>query len=364
MQVLPTLVLGCLLLPSAPPPPPSRASGTPSTATKWRSTTWPAPSPWSRAPGRSSVELTRGGADAAKLRGGAGGAGRPGDAAGASTPPRPIVYAGLERGSSTTLRVREDGTFGDGHGWHHDDDDEYERIAGRKVQDLRRRPRPPGPCRPQGADAGRAPGQPLSRRGQGLHRQRERRADGGRPLRADDRHRDQGHARARRRLGTGQGHRRRGQLDVDTGSGSVEVLGVQRRRALHRYRLGRGDRQSSSQAERDSDRHRLRRHRADGGQRRPCWRWRRAAAASAPTCAVRCASWRWRRDRATSRCGRRRRWRRRSRSRRRAGGSRPTSRLQVTRHSRDHVVGQIGDGTGRVAIETGSGDVRLLKSPN
>jgi hypothetical protein len=35
--------------------------------------------------------------------------------------------------------------------------------------------------------------------------------------------------------------------------------------------------------------------------------------------------------------------------------------LQVTRHSRDHLVGRIGDGRGRIAIETGSGDVRLLK---
>jgi hypothetical protein len=38
--------------------------------------------------------------------------------------------------------------------------------------------------------------------------------------------------------------------------------------------------------------------------------------------------------------------------------------IQVTRHARDHVVGRIGDGVGRVAIETGSGDVRLLKSTN
>ncbi len=35
--------------------------------------------------------------------------------------------------------------------------------------------------------------------------------------------------------------------------------------------------------------------------------------------------------------------------------------LQVTRHSRDHLVGRIGDGKGRIAIETGSGNVRLLK---
>ena len=35
--------------------------------------------------------------------------------------------------------------------------------------------------------------------------------------------------------------------------------------------------------------------------------------------------------------------------------------LQVTRHSRDHLVGRIGDGKGRIAIETGSGNIRLLK---
>jgi len=35
--------------------------------------------------------------------------------------------------------------------------------------------------------------------------------------------------------------------------------------------------------------------------------------------------------------------------------------LQVTRHARDHLVGRIGDGKGRITIETGSGDVRLLK---
>lgn len=35
--------------------------------------------------------------------------------------------------------------------------------------------------------------------------------------------------------------------------------------------------------------------------------------------------------------------------------------LQVTRHSRDHLVGRIGDGRGKIAIETGSGDVRLIR---
>lgn len=36
--------------------------------------------------------------------------------------------------------------------------------------------------------------------------------------------------------------------------------------------------------------------------------------------------------------------------------------LTVTRHARDHVEGQIGDGKGSIAIETGSGGIRLLKS--
>jgi DUF4097 and DUF4098 domain-containing protein YvlB len=38
--------------------------------------------------------------------------------------------------------------------------------------------------------------------------------------------------------------------------------------------------------------------------------------------------------------------------------------VQITRHARDHMSGRIGDGKGSIAIETGSGGVRLLKSPN
>jgi lia operon protein LiaG len=38
--------------------------------------------------------------------------------------------------------------------------------------------------------------------------------------------------------------------------------------------------------------------------------------------------------------------------------------LQVTRHGRDHVVGTVGDGKGKIAIETGSGQIRLLKNPD
>jgi len=38
--------------------------------------------------------------------------------------------------------------------------------------------------------------------------------------------------------------------------------------------------------------------------------------------------------------------------------------LQVTRHGRDHMVGTIGDGKGTIAIETGSGGIKLLKGSN
>jgi lia operon protein LiaG len=36
--------------------------------------------------------------------------------------------------------------------------------------------------------------------------------------------------------------------------------------------------------------------------------------------------------------------------------------ITIQRHSRDHVQGQIGDGSGRVTIETGSGSIRLLNT--
>ncbi len=38
--------------------------------------------------------------------------------------------------------------------------------------------------------------------------------------------------------------------------------------------------------------------------------------------------------------------------------------VQITRHARDHMSGKIGDGKGSIAIETGSGGVKLLKNPN
>jgi lia operon protein LiaG len=47
-----------------------------------------------------------------------------------------------------------------------------------------------------------------------------------------------------------------------------------------------------------------------------------------------------------------------------SGGVETDFPMQVTRHAGDHVVGRIGDGQGKIAIETGSGEVRLLKGSN
>ena len=36
--------------------------------------------------------------------------------------------------------------------------------------------------------------------------------------------------------------------------------------------------------------------------------------------------------------------------------------VAVTRHARDHMTGRIGDGRGKIAIETGSGGIKLVKA--
>ncbi len=77
------------------------------------------------------VDVSRGGADAAQLKV------AEGDLAGRATlrvifPGDRIRYPGMGRGS-TEIRVREDGTF-DGHGGHHDHDDEDSDGGGRRVR--------------------------------------------------------------------------------------------------------------------------------------------------------------------------------------------------------------------------------------
>ena len=54
-------------------------------------------------------------------------------------PTQDLAYAGLESGSSTTLKVREDGTFDDGDHHDDDDDDDWDRPRGRTVRITRDR---------------------------------------------------------------------------------------------------------------------------------------------------------------------------------------------------------------------------------
>jgi lia operon protein LiaG len=76
-----------------------------------------------------TVEVTRGGSDAAKIK-----VAQSGDEGRRSLrlvyPADRIVYGKLSAGSSTQLRVREDGTFGDSDGHNHD---EKRRQEGRQV---------------------------------------------------------------------------------------------------------------------------------------------------------------------------------------------------------------------------------------
>jgi lia operon protein LiaG len=79
-----------------------------------------------------TVDVTRGGSDAAKIK-----VAQSGDEGERSLrlvyPADRIVYAKLSAGSSTQLRVREDGTFGNSHGHGHGHDDEKRRQEGRQV---------------------------------------------------------------------------------------------------------------------------------------------------------------------------------------------------------------------------------------
>ena len=124
MQVLPTLVLGCLLIrPTAVP----AQQGERYTLDGDEVAIYNLAGSLTVDPGTGavSVGMVRGGADAAKLRV------ERGELDGRETlrvvyPAESIVYSGMERGSSTTLEVREDGTFGDG--------DSREHHRGRKVR--------------------------------------------------------------------------------------------------------------------------------------------------------------------------------------------------------------------------------------
>ena len=352
MQVLPTLTLGCLLLAPAPL---GAQQGERYTLEGDGVAIYNLAGTLTVEPGTGgvSVDLVRGGTDAAKLRV------ERGEIDGTETlrvvyPAQSVVYPGIERGSSTTLKVRDDGTFGDGDS--------------------------------RGDHRGRRVG--ISSAGEGLHAHADLR------VRMPAGHRVSVHlavgkvsianvsgelvvdahsapvtvsgTKGALVLDVGAGPVRvsgaEGTLSVDTGSGEVQVagfsgdelsidtgsggvVGTDLRATEIRIDTGSGDIELTSvtspvltletgsgqiAAELSGPLRELAVETGSGDISV------RAPASLAAEIEIETAS----------------------------GGIETDFPLQVTRHSRDHVVGRIGEGTGRVAIETGSGDVRLLRNPN
>ncbi len=352
MQVLPTLALGCLLLrPTAAP----AQQGERYTLSGDEVTIYNLAGSLSVVPGAGavSVDMVRGGADATKLRV------ERGELDGRETlrvvyPAESIVYSGIERGSSTTLRVRDDGTFGGG--------DDGEHHSGRKVRvsgqgdglrahaDLKVR-MPAGYRVSVYLAVGRVSITNVS--GELL-------VDGhSAPVTATG-------TKGTLALDVGSGpvtvSGAEGSLDVDTGSGTVEVsrfsggelsidtgsggvTGSELQASEIRIDTGSGDIEltavtspvlmlETGSGSVGADLHGpLRELAVETGSGDISVR---APASLAAEVEIETAS----------------------------GGIETDFQLQVTRHSHDQVVGQIGAGTGSVAIETGSGDVRLLKRPN
>ncbi|MBA3556914.1 MAG: DUF4097 family beta strand repeat protein [Gemmatimonadales bacterium] len=352
MKVLPTLALGCCLL---SPPAASAQQGERYTLDGDDVAIYNLAGSLTVEPGTGAVgvEVVRGGADAGKLRIERGELGDR-ETLRVVYPAQSIVYPGLERGSSTTLNVRDDGTFGGDHWREHDD--------GRKV-------------RVSGAGGGLRAHADLKVRMPVGYRVSVYLAVGkvsitnvNGELKVD------GHSSSVTASGTkgtldldvGSGPVRvsgaEGMLSVDTGSGAVEVSGF-RGSGLSidtgsggvtgsdlqateiQIDTGSGDIQltgvtspvlvlETGSGSVGADHHGpVRELTVETGSGDISVR---APASLAAAVDIETAS----------------------------GGIETDFQLQVTRHSRDHVVGQIGNGSGRVEIETGSGDVRLLKSSN
>jgi lia operon protein LiaG len=351
MQVLPTLALGCLLLPTFA----AAQQGERYTLDGDDVAVYNLAGTLTVEPGTGpvSVDLVRGGADATRLRV------EQGELGGRETlrvvyPGQSIVYAGIEGGSSTTLKVRDDGTFGDG------DSDRHHR--GRTV-------------RVSSSGTGLRAHADLKVRMPAGHRVSLYLAVGevsitnvNGELMVD------GHSAPVTASGTkgtlildvGSGPvrvtRAEGEVNVDTGSGSVQVTdfsggelhidtgsggvtGSQLKADAIHIDTGSGDIELTAAVaptlvlETGSGS-------VGADLRGPLTELSvetgsgdisvRAPASLAAQVEIETAS----------------------------GEIETDFQLQVTRHSRDHVVGQIGNGSGRVEIETGSGDVRLIKNPN
>ena len=312
--------------------------------------------------GSVAVELTRGGPDAGRLQV------ERGELRGRETlrvvyPTQDLAYAGLESGSSTTLKVREDGTFGDGD--HHDDDDEdddRDRPRGRTVRITRDR----GDLRGYADMKVRVPAGHRVEFHLAVGRVSVANVNGeilvdshSAPVTATG-------VKGSLAVDVGSGDVRatggEGELSVDTGSGSVEVTGFRGNelsidtgsgqvsgsqlnvRSIH-VDTGSGDieltavtcpelaLETGSGSISTEVRGPVRDLALETGSGDISVR---APATLAGEVEIETAS----------------------------GEIETDFPIQVTRHARDHIVGRIGDGVGRVAIETGSGDVRLLKAAN
>jgi hypothetical protein len=276
-------------------------------------------------------------------------------------PAEDIVYPALGRGSSTTLRVREDGTFGDAEDWHDRRRDRHRGDQGRRVEI-----RGDG----SGLDAGAdlrvrvAAGQRLSlflavgkvsvSNVNGVLRIDAHSA----PVTATG-------AKGELTVDVGSGPVRvtdgQGVLSVDTGSGPVEVSRFQGRELT--VETGSGN---ISGTEIKAERVALETGSGDI----------ELAAAAAPALTLQTGSGTVRADLRSEV---------QSLSVETGSGDVAVTApatldaeveietssgdiesdfpLQVTRHSRDHLAGRIGTGRGRIEVETGSGDVRLIKRP-
>jgi putative adhesin len=310
--------------------------------------------------GSVTVELVRGGADAARLRV------ERGELRGRETlrvvyPAQEVAYAGLEPGSSTTLKVRDDGTFGDGGDRHdHDGDDDDDRPRGRTVRISRNR----GELRAHADLKVRVPAGHQVAFHLAVGRVSVTNVNGeilvdshSAPVTATG-------PKGSLSVDVGSGDVRvsgaEGNLDVDTGSGSVEVTGF--RGDELSIDTGSGQVSASELTARSIT--------VDTGSGDIV-----LAAVTCPVLAL---------DTGSGAISTELRGPVRDLSLETGSGDisvRAPATLsgeveietasgeietdfpiQVTRHSRDHVVGRIGDGVGSVAIETGSGNVRLLRS--
>jgi lia operon protein LiaG len=314
--------------------------------------------------GSVSVELVRGGRDAARLRV------ERGELWDRETlrvvyPSQSVAYAGLEDGSSTTLKVRDDGTFGDGGERHHHDhdyDDDDDRPRGRTVRISRDR----GDFR---AHADLKVRVPMGSRVEfHLAVGRVSIANVNGDIQVDSHSAPVTVTGPKGSFGVdvGSGDVRvsgaEGTLSVDTGSGSVQVTGF--RGDELSVDTGSGQVSGSELSARSIN--------VDTGSGDI-----ELTAVTCPELALETGSGSISTDlrgpvrdlsletgsgdisvRAPATLAG-------EVEIETASGEIETDfPIQVTRHARDHVVGRIGDGVGRVAIETGSGNVRLLKAAN